>query len=311
VGWFLEGILPLAPFGKEPLNLTLTGITDGTCDVDPSPDYLKVAVLPLMKRFGIGTMDESDALLHATGGGLNAPAIRVVRRGAAPAGVGCVQFYCPMIPKELSPIECVDMGLVKRVRGTAITTKVVSSSLAARTAYSCKGLLHRLLPDVWIHTDVHSQKNHKCGPSPSLSLVLTAESTTGVVYATECCLEYHRTNNGGNDGDDADANATSRSQRELPEDLGKRGAAMLLEEVRRGGCIDTNLQALAILWMCLTPEDVSRIRIGTLSEHAIATLRLVKLALGVEFKIKPDPETKTVLLSCLGIGYRNMARAST
>jgi RNA 3'-terminal phosphate cyclase-like protein len=270
-------------------------------------------VLPLMKRFGIGTMDESDALLHATGGGLNAPAIRVVRRGAAPAGGGCVQFYCPMIPKELSPIDYVDMGLVKRVRGTAVTTKVVSSSLAARTAYSCKGLLHRLLPDVWIHTDVHSQKNHKCGPSPSLSLVLTAESTTGVVYATECCLEHHRASNGNNDGDDANANtsAPSRSHRELPEDLGKRGAAMLLEEVRRGGCIDTNLQALAILWMCLTPEDVSRIRIGTLSEHAIATLRLVKLALGVEFKIKPDPETKTVLLSCLGIGYRNMARAST
>ena len=31
VGWFLEGILPLAPFGKEPLELRLDGITDSLC----------------------------------------------------------------------------------------------------------------------------------------------------------------------------------------------------------------------------------------------------------------------------------------
>ena len=86
---------------------------------------------------------------------------------------------------------------------------------------------------------------------------------------------------------------------------------MLLEEIRRGGCIDTASQSLAFLWMALSPEDVSRIRIGTLSQYSIETLRLIKNALGVEFKVTPDLESKTVLLSCLGTGYRNMARAST
>jgi RNA 3'-terminal phosphate cyclase-like protein len=142
-----------------------------------------------------------------------------------------------------------------------------------------------------------------CGPSPSLGLVLAAESTTGAVHAAECCLDY-------GSGDNSDG-AHEPRRRELPEDLGRRGAAMLLEEVRRGGCVDTGMQPLALVWMCLTPEDVSRIRVGTLSEHAVATLRLLKLALGVEFKVRADPETRTVVLSCLGIGYRNMARAST
>ena len=103
----------------------------------------------------------------------------------------------------------------------------------------------------------------------------------------------------------------SSTERELPEDLGTRGAAMLLEEIRRGGCVDTGMQSLALFWMCLTPEDVSRIRLGTITPYTIESLRLFHEALGIEFKVKADHETKTVLLSCLGTGYRNMARAAT
>ena len=297
ISWYLEGILPLAPFGKDPLHLKLTGITDGTCETDPSCDYWKTTVLPLMQRFGIGattTKKDNDFLSQQS------PSLRVVRRGAAPLGGGLVEFFCPNIRSELQPIDFTDMGKFKRVRGNCISTKLVSSSQAARVAYAAKGVLHRLLPDVWIHTDCHTIKQHRCGPSPSLSLVLTAESTTGVVMSAECGWKVQNNN----------SNNTTNT-RELPEDLGTRGAVGLLEEIRRGGCIDTGVQSLALLWMCLTPEDVSRIRVGTLSAYTIESLRLFKQALGVEFKVKPDNESKTVLLSCLGTGYRNMARAST
>jgi RNA 3'-terminal phosphate cyclase-like protein len=282
IGWFLEGILPLAPFGKEPLRLQLFGITDGTADIDPSVDYLKASVFPIMKLFQIGDVDANDFLSPSP------PVLKILTRGAAPAGGGVVEFYCPTV-KDLKPIDYTDPGLFKRVRGTATSCKVVSSSMAARAAYSAKGVLHRLLPDIWIHTDVHSVKQHGCGPSPSLSLVLTAESTTGVMITAECV----------------------RQSKQVPEDLGTRAACMLLEEIRKGGCIDTGMQSLTLLWMCLTPEDVSRIRIGTLSQYTIESLRLFKQALGVEFKVRPDLDSKTVLLSCLGTGYRNMARASS
>lgn len=282
IGWFLEGILPLAPFGKEPLSIYFKGTTDGCCEMDPSADFMLAAVLPLFSIFGIGTDEEELA-----------PQIRVLQRAAAPSGGGKVHFVSPIV-KKLQPIDYTDPGKIKRIRGTAISCKIVSSSMAARVSYAAKGVFHKLLPDVWIHTDVHTQKKNGCAPTPGLSLVVSSESTTGVILSAECCMDQARERGA-----------------ELPEELGQRGACLLLEEVRKGGCIDTSCQSLAFLWMCLTPEDVSRIRVGTLSQYSIESLRLFKQAFGVEFKVKPDQESMTVLMSCLGTGYRNMAKAST
>ncbi|CAJ1923620.1 unnamed protein product [Cylindrotheca closterium] len=281
IGWFLEGIMPLAPFGKEELSIYFEGITDGCCELDPSADYLQKSAIPLFAKFGIGIDDDDSAVR-----------IRVLQRAAAPTGGGKVHFQCPIV-KELTPINFTDPGRIKRIRGTSISCKIVSSSMAARVAYAAKGVFHKVLPDVWIHTDAHTQKNHGCGPSPGLSLVVSTESTTGVILTAECCL-----------------NQAERGA-ELPEDLGQRGACLLLNEVQKGGCIDTSVQSLAFMWMTLTPEDVSRLRIGSLSPYSVETLRLLKKFFGIEFKLKADEDSKTILMSCLGTGYRNMAKAST
>lgn len=313
IGWFLEGILPLAPFGKENLDITFSGITDGLCEVDPSADYWKRSTGQIFQAFGIGAEEDED----------EKPQIEILQRAAAPTTSvqnsslvnnnmpiynGKVRFTCPIVRQSLSPIDWVDPGKIKRVRGNAISCKIVSSSMAARVAYSAKGVFHRLLPDVWIHTDIHTPKRNRCGPNPGMMMVVSSESTTGVTLTAECCMSHHNQQQEDQDNDKAPTNTRGT---ELPEDLGKRGAYMLLEEIRRGGCIDTSSQSLAFLWMALTPEDVSRIRVGTLSQYSIETLRLIKQAFDVEFKVTPDMETKTVLLSCLGTGYRNMAKAST
>ena len=336
VSWYLEGILPLAPFGKESLELTLNGITDGTSDVDPSADYLSASILPLYIKFGVGTDDA-----------LPPPSIRVAKRGAAPLGCGRVHFYCPIV-KELNPIELTEFGKVKRVRGNAISCRIPPSS-AARVAHSAKGVMHRLLPDVWIHTDAHSSSNTGkrnkdgsvgggCGPSPGLSVILTATTTEGICLSAECSMNHNTESSNPNNGlqqqQQQQQQPIERKKMELPEDLGKRCATMLLHEIFCGGCIDTSAQTFALLMMCLTPEDVSRIRLGPLSSYTIVSLRLFKEAFGVEFKLKVDDvpllggdnddsdseeeedemagmKSSTVLCSCLGIGYRNMARAST
>jgi RNA 3'-terminal phosphate cyclase-like protein len=301
IGWFLEGILPLGPFGKEPLIITFMGITNGCCEMDPSPDYWQRSALPLFSHFGMGS-SSNDTADQDMDHGIQ-PQIKVLHRAAAPIsdGKGQVLFQCPIVRSQLQSIDLVDAGKIKRIRGTVTSCKIVSSSMAARVAYSAKGVFHKLLPDVWIHTDVHTPKRHACGPSPGLSLVVASESTTGVILTAECCLAHQQ----------QQQQQQESSTRELPEELGQRGACLLLEEIRRGGCIDTSCQSLAFLWMALTPEDVSRIRVGTLSQYSMETLRLIKLALDVEFKVTPDMETKTVLLSCLGTGYRNVAKAST
>lgn len=49
IGYSLEPILALAPFCKEPLHLTLTGVTNN--QQDPSPDWIKASCLPVLRRF--------------------------------------------------------------------------------------------------------------------------------------------------------------------------------------------------------------------------------------------------------------------
>lgn len=94
----------------------------------------------------------------------------------------------------------------------------------------------------------------------------------------------------------------------VPEELGQLAAARLLEEVQRGGVVDTMHQPLLLLLCALGPDEVNQVRLGPLSNAAIRTLRLLRDMLGVTFALKGEAESKTVFLSCLGMGYKNMAR---
>jgi RNA 3'-terminal phosphate cyclase-like protein len=74
-GWFLEGVLPLAPFGKKPLHLTLSNcVTNDALDL--SVDALKEVSLSVLRKFGVGADSETAALLD----------VSVRKRGALPLG---------------------------------------------------------------------------------------------------------------------------------------------------------------------------------------------------------------------------------
>ena len=62
IGWFIEGILPLLPFGKDAFCITFTGVTDGTSERDASVDYWQATALPLLARFGVGQESKQDFL---------------------------------------------------------------------------------------------------------------------------------------------------------------------------------------------------------------------------------------------------------
>ncbi|CAM9759243.1 unnamed protein product [Phaeothamnion confervicola] len=177
--------------------------------------------------------------------------------------------------------------MIRRIRGNAYCAKV-SPQLANRVAESSRGPLNRLLPDVWVHTE-HCA-GLKAGKSPGFALTLVAESTSGTLLMAEGAAAQGGT---------------------LPEDLGQRVSLLLLEEVRRGGCVDSSHQALALLLMVLCPEDVSRLRVGRLTQYSVRVLRLLRDFFGVTFRIKPDHDSSTVMMSCLGIGYKNLARGAT
>ena len=164
IGYWLEPILALAPFCKDPLHLVLTGVTNN--QQDPSPDWIKASCLPILRRF---LTDDTGLELI------------VSKRGAAPGGGGQVVFKCP-VRKSLRPVQLTDQGKIKRVRGVAWAVRV-SPATANRVVESAKGELLKFLPDVYIYTDHFT--GAKSGKSPGFGLTLTAETTTGCFLTAE------------------------------------------------------------------------------------------------------------------------------
>lgn len=164
LGYYLEALLMLGLFCKTPLHATLRGVTSN--DIDPSVDHIKTSMLPALKRF---VLDDDGFDL------------KITKRGARPLGGGEVIFKCP-VRKALRPVNIVDSGMVKRIRGTAYALRV-SPAIANRMVESAKGILLNFLPDVYINTD--QRKGKQSGNSPGFGIHLLAETTSGVFYSAE------------------------------------------------------------------------------------------------------------------------------
>ena len=112
----------------------------------------------------------------------------------------------------------------------------------------------------------------------------------------------------------------SKDDQKLPEDIGKEAAWRLLEEIWSGGCVDSFSQQYILLFMALASRDVSKIVLGPLTNHTMYFLRHLKDYFQVTFKIdeykqdsfSDNDNFKTgsnkLLLTCIGIGYNNVAK---
>lgn len=314
-GYFLEPLLIMGPFAKKPMNLLLTNCVTNM-DTDLSVDIIRAVSIPMLKHFGLGS---TDAAGNVTG----APSVTIHKRGAPPTGGGEVRFTCPII-KALEPITLTNPGKIKKVRGVAYTTRC-SPGFGQRMVYSARGVFNNFIPDVHIYADHY--KGRDSGMSPGFSVSLAAQSTTG------CVVSAQRTAMNGaaiaaiaEDGnlptDDSAASAFDEENENsqiqgyegadltltVPEDVGRVCAKALVEEIAEGGCVDSAHQSIFCMLMALGPEDVSKVRFGKLSEHCVQTLRLLRDFWRVQFKITPDLTDGTVLMSCLGVGYINLAR---
>jgi len=69
IGYYLEVLMCLAPFSKQPLEITLSGVTNDPLDL--SIDHIRYSSIPVLKRF-LG-VDEGLEL-------------KLIRRGAKPQG---------------------------------------------------------------------------------------------------------------------------------------------------------------------------------------------------------------------------------
>ena len=206
-----------------------------------------------MKRFGI---DEAQ--------------LKITKRGAPPLGGGQVVFSCSTI-RSLNPIQFIDQGEIKRIRGIAYAARM-SPQMANRVMDAARGVLTRYIPDVYIYTDVY--KGFESGMSPGYALSVVAESTTDALLSAECAyqprahlIEASKVESTGSTDalKLADEVLENDYNFPTPEDLGVRVARLLLQEIKKGGCVDTFTQWLYVLFIALGPEDVGKVRIGSLS----------------------------------------------
>ena len=284
IGFYLEGILPLAPFCKNALKLILRGVTNDKHDV--SVDTIKYVSLALMKRFGL----------------LEGLDLKISKRGAMPDGGGEIFFTCPA-RRKLIPLQLLDPGKLKRIRGTAFSMKV-SPAFVNRMVDSSRKILNQFLSDIYIYTD--SVKGVQSGNSPGFGLSLMVESTTGVMLCIDAC------SNAKGEGETA----------VVPEDLGKSAAMSLLQEVYRGGCVDATHQSLALVYMALGQMDISKVMFGSLTPYTIQMMRHLKDFFNVMYKIDKvraatlnedysgHGSDQKYILTCMGVGFTNLNKTS-
>uniref|UniRef100_A0A914WZB6 RNA 3'-terminal phosphate cyclase-like protein n=1 Tax=Plectus sambesii TaxID=2011161 RepID=A0A914WZB6_9BILA len=282
LSYFLEPLIVLAPFAKLPMKARLTGVTNAP--EEPSVDALRATWLPVFSKFIL----DNEAL-----------DIMLTSRGLMPDGGGLVTFTSPII-KQLRPVQTEKVGKVCKVRGLAYVTKV-SPTLASRMIDSAKKALQGFLSDVYITVD--QRKGINGGNSPGYGLFLTAETTEGVVFHGEALSKPK-----GDKGDPL-----------VPEDIGQMAANRLLDEINRGGCLDSSAQSLGVVFMSLGQKDVSKYLFGPLSNYCVYTLRHLRDFFDVTFKIdqwskqqKEDEQEMRLgskdkaLMTCVGVGYSNM-----
>eukprot|EP01138_Halocafeteria_seosinensis_P011084 gb/GECG01011320.1/.p1 GENE.gb/GECG01011320.1/~~gb/GECG01011320.1/.p1 ORF type:complete len:415 (+),score=31.23 gb/GECG01011320.1/:1-1245(+) len=293
IGYFIEGIIHLLPFAKKAVKANLYGITNDSFDL--SVDSLRNVTIPNIRMFGL----EGASLV-------------IKKRGAPPRGGGHVVFSCPIV-RQLSSIDYCEEGFIKRIRGVAYSTKV-SPQISNRIVDSARGLLNRFLPDVYIFTD--SNKGEESGRSPGFGCCLYAESTSGCITSVEYFAEPSQRVEGS-------TYVSQTGRAETPEDIGHWASKLLLEQISGGGCIDSCHASVMVIFMALSPEDVSRVRLNAnVAKRLFATLQLLREFFGVIFRLKVQEKTdvtassqgggssESIIASCVGAGFKNYAKKS-
>ena len=217
---------------------------------------------------------------------------------------GQVLLTIPVISK-LVAIDRTEVGMIKRIRGLCYTIGM-APTLANRVRTASNELLYNFISDVWIFNDkttrddiarslksLNKSKNNSDDTNIKISsgygLSLIAETTNNVMISIHKECENDMT----------------------AEEFGTLCAKLLLQEISYGGTVDTSIQSIVLIFMALCPQDVSRVRLGPLSQHTVKILRLIRDMLSVTFKLDQDAQTGTVFASCMGMGYQNVWRLSS
>ncbi|CBH14829.1 RNA re-capping enzyme, cytoplasmic [Trypanosoma equiperdum] len=219
--------------------------------------------------------------------------VRIIRRGVYPGGGGAIEVQCKAV-RRLTAAEAVVRGRVRRIRGISFGARV-AADLVQRAATAAKGVLLNLLPDVYVVTDMDNSKGSYGDRSSGYGVVLVAETTS-----KQCVISQEST----------------AAPKELPEDVGKRAAELLLDQVFECGCVDAHHQMLVLLLMGLSPDEVSTVRFGQFTCGLVSAVMLLEMYFGVSCATKQEWSSvgkdlpPTTLITCVGSNMVNVWKKS-
>ena len=251
LSFFLEPLLWLMCFAKhQPVNIVLSGGVTSSMDShrDISVDLVRVGLLPVIRRFGIGQDLE----------------IRILQRGFAPLGNGKVHLVSqagpnPLPVKSLSALHLLTPGRVNRIRGIAYSAKI-NSTTTTRLANAARGVLNPFVPDTFIYSDsARGSGGGGVQTSPGWGICLVAETTKGMLYCAEI----------GSDNEDI-------AEKKDADDAGTAVARFLLEQVSRGGCVDAVSARWVLLGTVLGEGDVSQVNFSSAALTDVGFLDMIR-----------------------------------
>ncbi|KNH09787.1 RNA 3'-terminal phosphate cyclase [Perkinsela sp. CCAP 1560/4] len=284
VGYWIEAACILCPFAKKPSEISFAQcVTNRSGDV--GYDIIRTVTLPIIKKFGIeGTVQLKKRCCMS----------RDLENLEEADGLVVFSLSNVRVLDEFQPVPA---GFIKRVRGIAYGVRV-APDLCNQTATSTKGILLKLLPDVYILTDIDNKKasqEERKPPGAGYGLCLITESTTrGAAYSAE----------------------ELAAPLESPEDLAMRCVNQLLKEIQIGGAIDRNHQAMCAFLMGLANDMPSRAFFGT--ELSAASRYLIEHILPNIFHVKfmkrsmiSESESPHLEVTCIGARLVNSFKQSS
>lgn len=332
VTYIIEAALLLLPFAKYDSRIHLEGATQSVWDL--SVDTIRTVTLRWLSLFGVVAQ------------------LRLLRRGAPPGGDGAVELEVRCVRKLQSVAIGVapslkgssgnsefgstalsksssHRGRVRRVRGIAFASRT-AGDLPQRAATAAKGVLLSLLPDVYVMTDTDRGGTRKKmrRENGDLPMELEMDDDEGNLQRGAGRNSENRKPSSGYGlilvADTTNSNSTLLSQEtvarpgDAPEEVGKRCAHLLLDEIYEGGSVDRHHQLFVLLLMATSPDEISTARFGAqLTPSAISGLLLIEKYFGVQCAVKNEESAMgkeyppSTLITCMGCNLINVAKKSS
>jgi RNA 3'-terminal phosphate cyclase (ATP) len=222
------GILPVACFAESTITARITGGVFQ--DWAPSPYHMQHVLAPLLTRMGAGVE------------------VRVLRAGYVPQGGGEIELRIEPVRGTLTALALIEQGVVRAVRGIALSSHLAERQVSERMARACEAELGAAGLACTVERVLDTQARHA-----GASLAVWAQTSTG------CLLGADR----------------AGAPRRTSEAIGHFVANSLLTDLAAGGTVDRHAADQLVLFGAIA-AGASRYVTPALTDHLEANLWLAE-----------------------------------